>query len=205
MPDRPREYLMRTAPRVCRELSAAISSSTGMPQDWASEIPTAMLDGAREYPDDGDEAAGEAAVRAVRMAHHWISQRAGHVAFCTAYSLVAGGAWAVAPDRGRFESVHGAALGAAARVDQIVHYAFDAFREHSWEDGPPFEPADEDVWEFFWGASGRTVSGWVEVARRVDYRAAATSPENAVLIGAYTRAHDGALEAAGQAAARMRR
>ena len=205
MPDHPREYLRRAAPSICGELSAAISSQMGIPLDLALRIPAAMLDGARQYPDDGDEAAREAAVRAFGLANLWASHRAAHAAFCTAYSLAAGGAWTAAPDRDRFESVHGVALGAAAGVDQIIHYAFDVREDYSWDDEPPFEPIEEDTWRVFLGSSGRTIAGWAEVAREVDYRAAATSPENASLIGVYTRAYDGALKGAGRAALEMRR
>ena len=202
IPNRPRKFLKLDAPDICSELSAAISRA-GATQEWASEITAAMLDGARGYPHDGAEASGEVAVRAVRAAHHRASQAAARAAFCAAYSLAAGGAWAAAPDRDRFESAHGGALDAAVGVDRMIHYAFDKFEARSWKE-PPVEPAYEDTWKFFLDASGLSVSEWAGVAQKVDYGAAATAAENAALIEAYTRAHDGASGAAGRAALKAR-
>ena len=203
IPDYPRNFLRRTAPGLCGDLSGAISS-VGGPPDLASAIPAAMLEGALEYPDDGPEASGEAAVRAARTAHTWASTRAATSAFRAAYGMAAGAAWASAPDRDRFESIHDPALKAAGGLDPVVHYAFDTLKEHSWEE-PPFDDADEHVWAFFYGASGRTMAGWVEIARGVDYRAAATSPQNAALINAYRVSYDAASGAAARAAARLRK
>ena len=203
IPDYPRDFLRRTAPGLCGDLSGAISSAGG-PPDLASTIPASMLEGALEYPDDGPQASGEAAVRAVRTAHVWASTRAATSAFRAAYGVAAGAAWASAPDRDRFESVHGPALKAAGGLDPVVHYAFDTLREHSWEK-LPFDDADEHVWEFFYGASGRTMAGWVEIARGVDYQAAATSRQNAALINAYRISYDAASGAAARTAARLRK
>lgn len=200
IPDRPRRFLEREAAGICGEISAAISR-TGAPQERASEITAAMLDGARWYPHDGAEASGEVAVRAVRVAHHRAPQAAARAAFCAAYSLAAGGAWTAAPDRDRFESAHGRALDSAAGVDRMIRYAFDKLKARSWKE-PPFEDAYEDMWEFFSGASGLSVSEWAGMAQKADYRAAATAAENAALIKAYARAHDGALGAAGRAASK---
>ena len=201
IPDRPRRFLEREAPGICGELSAAISRA-GAPRERASEITAAMLDGACRYPHDGAEASGEAAVRAVRVAPHRAPQAAARAAFRAAYSLAAGGAWTAAPDRGRFESAHGGALDAAVGMDRMIHYAFDRFKAYSWKK-PPFEDADEDMWEFFSAASGLSVSEWAGVAQKADYRAAATAAENAAIISAYIRAHDGASGAAGGAALKV--
>ena len=198
IPDHPSKFLKQTAPGICKELSVAISK-TGASREWASEITDAMLYGARMYPHDGVEASGEVAVRAVRAAHYHAAYAAARAAFCTIYSLAAGGAWTISPDQDRFESVHGEALDAAAGVNRMIYYAFDKFKEHSWKE-PPYEPAVEDVWEFFSNASGLPVSEWAEMAQKIDYRAAAVAAENASLIGTYTKAHDGASEAASRAA-----
>lgn len=203
IPDYPRKFLRRTAPGLCRDLSGAILSAGG-PPDLASAIPAAMLEGAREYQDDGPQASGEAAVRAVRTAHMWASARAATSAFRTSYGMAAGAAWASSPDRDRFESAYGRALEAAGGVDPVVRYAFDPFTEHSWEE-PPFSDAVEDVWKFFYEASGRTVAGWVEIARRVDYRAAASSRQNAALINAYRVSYGASFGAAARAAAHLRK
>lgn len=202
IPDDPRDFLRRTAPGICGNLSGAISLAGG-PQELASAIPAAMLEGALEYPDDGPEASGEVAVRGLRTAHMWASARSAISAFRTVYGMAAGAAWTTAGDRARFESIHDRALEAVGWLDPVVHYAFDPFTKHSWKE-LPFDDADEDVWEFFYGASGRTMAEWVEVVRGVDYRAPALSPENAALIGVYGAARDGASEAATRAAAEMR-
>ena len=203
IPDHPRKFLRRTAPGLCRDLSVAILSAGG-PPDLASEIPAAMLEGARQYQYDGPQASGEAAVRAVRTAHMWASARAATSAFRTAYGIAAGAAWASSPDRGRFESAYGQALEAAGGLDPVVCYAFDPFAEHMWEE-PPFSHATEDVWKFFYEASGRTMAGWVEVARGVDYRAAATSRQNTALIKTHGFSYDGASRAAARGDARLRK
>lgn len=203
IPYRPRKFLKLAAPHICEEISAAISRA-GASQKFASEITAEMLNGARMYPYDDAEACGEAAVRAVRAAHFWAAQAAARAALCAQYALAAGAAWTTTPNRGRFESAHSGALGAVAGMDHTICSAFDKFRTRPWNERP-FDVADEDRWKFFSGASGLSVSGWAGVAQRADYRAAATAEENSVLIETYTRAHDGALEAAGRAALKMRR
>lgn len=201
IPDRPRNFLRRTAPGLCGNLSGAISSAGG-PPDLALAIPAAMLEGALEYQDDGSQASGEAAVRAVRTAHTWSSAKAATSAFRTAYGVAAGATWASSPDRDRFGSIYARALKAAGGLDPVIHYAFDPFTEYSWKE-QPFSDADEDTWEFFYGASGRTVAGWIEIARGVDYRAA--SRRNAALINTYRIAYDAASKAAARAAVRLQK
>ena len=199
IPDRPRNFLRRSAPGLCGSLSGAISSAGG-PPDLASAIPAAMLEGALKYRTDGSQASGEAAVRAVRTAHTWASDKAAASAFRTAYGMAVGAAWASSPDR--FEPIYVRALKAAGGLDPIVQYAFDPFIEYSWKE-PPYSPADEDGWEFFYGASGRTVAGWVEIARGVDYQAA--SRGNATLINTYRVSYDAASKAAARTAVRLRK
>ena len=128
IPDDLRAYLRGPARTLCAQLSVAISSTGGIPPERASSIPAAMLEGALECRGDALEASGEVAVRAVRTAHHWASDRAAASAFRTFYGLAAGGAWKAARDRGRFESIYGRALEAAGGLDQTVHYAFRCAR-----------------------------------------------------------------------------
>ena len=202
IPDRPRNFLRRTAPGLCRDLPRAISSAGG-PPDLASAIPAAMLEGALEYRDDGSQASGEAAARALRTIHTWASAKAATSAFRTAYGVAAGAVWASSPDRDRFGSICARALKAAGGLDPVVHYTFDQFTKYSWKE-PPFSDADEDTWEFFYEASGRTMAGWIEIARGVDYRAAA-SRQNAALINTYRISYNAASKAAARAAARLRK
>lgn len=203
IPDNPRNFLRRAAPGICRNLSKAISLAGG-PQELASSIPAAMLEGIRQYPDNGIAASGEVAVRGLRAAHMWTSAHCATSAFRTVSGMAAGAAWATAGDRAHFESTYGQALEVAGRLDPVVHYAFDTITKYSWKK-MPFNDADEDTWEFFYGASGRTMAEWVEVAQGVNYRAFALAQENAALIGVYGAAHDGVSETAARTASKMRR
>ena len=203
IPDDPRTYLRGPARTLCAQLSGAISSTGGIQPERASAIPAAMLEGALEYSGNGPAASGEVAARAARTAHLWASDRAAASAFRTFYGLAAGGIWKAARDRGRFESIHGRALEAAGGLDRIVHYAFDMLEDHSWME-PPFDEVREHVWEFFYGASGRNLAGWVEMAGEVDYRAAATSQQNAALIDACGISYEAASGPAARAASRLR-
>ena len=202
LPDKPRDFLRHTAPGVCRALSKAILSSGGS-RKLALAIPTAILEGAREYPDDGSEASGEAAVRGLRAAHMWASDCAAVATFQTSFGIAAGAAWATCKDRARFESTYDQALEAAGVMDQATHYAFDALTVYSWEK-MPYSAFREDAWKLFYTASGRTVAEWAEIACGIDYQTPALSPENAALIGAYGTARDGTSEAAAMAASKIR-
>ena len=202
LPDEPRDFLRHTAPGVCRNLFKAILSAGG-PRDLALAIPTAILEGAREYPDDGSEASGEAAVRGLRAAHMWASDCAAVTAFQTLFGMAAGAAWATGKDRARFESTYDQALEAAGVMDQATHYAFDDLTVYSWEK-MPYNDAKDDTWKFFYDASGRTVTEWAEIARGINYQSFALSPENAALIGVYGAARDGTSEAAARIALKIR-
>lgn len=198
-----RTYLHGPARTLCAQLSLAISSAGGIPPERASAIPAAMLEGALECRGNALAASEEVVVRALRTAHHWASDRAAASAFRAFYGLAAGGAWKTARDRGRFESIYGRALEAAGGLDRAVIYALDTLEDHSWRE-PPFDEARDHVWEFFYGASGRNMAGWVEVAGEVDYRAAATSQQNAALVGACGITYEAVSGAAARAASRLR-
>ena len=184
-------------------MSKAISLAGG-PQELASAIPAAILEGALKHPNDGIEASGEVAVRGLRMAHMWTSAQSATSAFRTVSGMAAGAAWATADDRAHFESIYGQALEVAGRLDPVIHYAFDTITKYSWKK-MPFVDADEDTWEFFYGTSGRTMAEWVKVSQGVNYRAFALAQENAALICVYGAAHDGASETAARTASKMRR
>ena len=203
IPDNPRNFLRRAAPGICRNLSKAISLAGG-PQELASAIPAAILEGALKHPNDGIEASGEVAVRGLRMAHMWTSAHSATSAFRTVSGMAAGAAWATADDRAHFESIYGQALEVAGRLDPVIHYAFNTITKYSWKK-MPFVDADEDTWEFFYGTSGRTMAEWVKVSQGVNYRAFALAQENAALICVYGAAHDGASETAARTASKMRR
>lgn len=200
--DEPRDFLHRTAPGVCRDLSKAILSAGG-PQELALTIPAAILEGAGEYPNDETEASGEMAVRGLRAAHMWASGRAATAAFQTVFGMAAGAAWATCKDRARFGSTHDRALEAAGVMDQATHYAFDNVTVYSWKK-MPYSDSKEDTWKLFSDASGRTVTEWAEIARGINYQSFALSPENAALIGAYGAARDGTSKAAARAASKTR-
>ena len=200
--DEPRDFLHRTAPGVCRDLSKAILSASG-PQELALAIPAAILEGAGEYPDDETEASGEMAVRGLRAAHMWASGCAAIAAFQTVFGMAAGAAWATGKDRARFESAYDRALEAAGVMDQATHYAFDNITVHSWKK-MPYSELEEHAWKLFYDASGRTVTKWAEIARGINYQTLALSPENAALIGAYGTARDETSKAAARAASKTR-
>lgn len=195
--DRPQIFLRRDVPNMCREISTAISEAGGS-QEWAREIPAAMLDGISMYPNDDIGASGEAAVRAIRFAHYWAPMAAARAAFYTSHSIVAGCAWTSASDQDRFESAYNKVFDAAAGVDHMIHYVFKHYNPYSWK-SPPSDDAVDDVWEFFLHASGMTVSAWAAMAQKVDYRTVATAADNAPIISAYARTHDAAMNVATKA------
>ena len=203
MPDDPRDFLRHTAPLVCRDLYDDILLAGGT-QELALSIPAAVLEGAREYPGDGSQAASEVAVRGIRLAHEWTSSCAATSVFRTVSGMAAGAAWATAGDRGRFESMYGQALDAAGWLDLGVHYAFDHITKYSWKVMPRNE-FHEDSWRIFSKESGRTVAEWVEVAKGLDYQAIARVPENAALIGTYGTARNGISENAARVALEMQK
>ncbi|MBI1657919.1 MAG: hypothetical protein IS632_03980 [Thaumarchaeota archaeon] len=120
-----------------------------------------------------------------------------------ARQVAVGAARASSPDRDRFESIYARALKAAGELDPVVCRAFDQFAKYSWKE-PPSSHADECVWEFFYGASGRNTAGWVEIACGVNYRAAA-SRQNGALTNAYRISYDAASKAAARTAVHLRK
>ena len=178
---------LRRATGLKAQLTESISSMGGIPLESASVIPDVMFKGAAKCR-NGPESKGEAVVRALRTAHMWTSMAAATATFCTLYGLTAGAAWKASGDRERFESAYEQAVRAAGRMDMTAHLAFERIPPHT-EDGLEISATD-DVWEFFYSASGRSMAEWTDVALGIDYRAVADSPENAPLMDSYKSAYD---------------
>ena len=175
-------YLHSQAKRDHTLLAQAISQAGDLPLETAALIPKAMLEGARIYRDNTEEAAGEVAVRAIRTAHMWVSRRAGTAVFCGIYELIAGATWAASTDTVRFENMYKRALKVAGNMDPRIKLLFNPLAD---DESDIDDELDLGIWDFFYGASGHTLDEWARIAGTVDYKAAALLPENAPMMDLY--------------------
>ena len=154
-----------------------------------------LLDGLLSYPDDDDAASQEVAVRAIRLANQWTASCAAIAVFRTLMGITGAAAWTMADDKERFESTYGSVLDMASKLDTGVFYAFFTFKQFTWDEMPRHELFGK-AWESICERSGRTMDQWVSMAKKLDYKAIASAPENAAIIAIYCNGYDDFLKSA---------
>ena len=200
--DRRMQYTGEPIKGDCEQIAAIMSEVGRIPPERATLITDAMLEGASSYPDDPAEASREAAFRAFREAHMLVSWGAAAAVFLVLFGIAASGLWTISKDRDRFDSVYGAALRAAGRMNPDMHLFFEHMND---EDVKRPKDVDTRAWDFLYGASGLTTEGWADLAAGMEYRAAAPLTESVRMMDECRLYYDVASAAAGAAAAKERR